>query len=334
MRTTRFRNLAAAAVALVLGGVASASAQSSAQSATIGSAPLARVGVVVRDVKASVQKYVDVFQLPAAPAITTVKVDLPKGSFKVKRAVVQLPNARIEIDQPQGSSGPAADYLKQYGQGIYRLGYSVPDAIAARVAALEQKGGRLVAGKAAGTFAWVDMSASLGTIIDLMQDAAPVPAASPAPSIVGDKAVLANTAMSHVGFGVPNADETAKAFAEAFGIPAPTVRDFKPVDIPPGYNADPAATLRLTSWKQTNTGMELIQSLGQTNWTDFVGKHGKRAAPQHLAFPVGDKLAQTTRLFQSKGAAWTNGKIGGTYMYLDFTETLGIIFELNGAWKE
>jgi catechol 2,3-dioxygenase-like lactoylglutathione lyase family enzyme len=329
MRTIRFRNLAVAA-ALVLGGVPSASAQP----ATIGSAPLARVGVVVRDVKASVQKYVDVFQLPAAPAISTVNVDLPKGSVKVRRAVVQLPNVRIEIDQPQGGSGPAAAYLKQYGQGIYRLGYSVPEAIGARVAALEQKGGRVVAGRAAGTFAWVDMTHSLGTVIDLMQDVTPVAAAAPTPSIMGDKAVLATTAMSHLGFGVPNADETAKAFADVFGIPAPTVRDFKPVDIPPGYDADPAATLRLTSWKQANTGMELIQSIGQTNWTDFVGKHGKQAAPQHLAFPVGDKLAQTTRLFQSKGAAWTNGKIGGTYVYLDFTETLGIIFELNGAWKE
>ena len=43
-------------------------------------------------------------------------------------------------------------------------------------------------------------------------------------------------------------------------------------------------------------------------------------------------LEQTVRLFEKKGAAWTNGKVGGTYMYLDFTETLGIIFELNGTW--
>lgn len=331
MRTTLFRSLAAAATfALAIGHPVSAGAQNAA----IGSAPLTRVGVVVRDVKASVQKYVDVFQLPSAPAITTVKVDLPKGSIKIKRAVVQLPNVRIEVDQPQSSTGPAADYLKKFGQGIYRLGYSVPDAIGPRVTALEQKGGRVVAGKAAGTFAWVDMTASVGTILDIAQDGTPVPAASPAPSIVGDKAVLATTAMSHVGFAVPNADQLAKAFSDALGIAPPTVRDFKPVDIPPGYNADPAATLRLTSWKQANTGMELIQSLGQTNWTDFVSKHGNQAAPQHLAFPVGDKLAQTTKLFQSKGAAWTNGKIGGTYMYLDFTETLGIIFELNGTWKE
>lgn len=331
MHMTRFYAVTLAALALTVSLGTPASAQ---PAATIGSAPLARIGVVVRDVDKAVKTYVDVFQLPSAPAVSTVKIDLAKGSMKVKRATVQLPNVRIEIDQPQGSDGPAAAYLKQFGQGIYRVGYSTPDALATRVAALEQKGGKLVAGKATGTYAWVDMTSSLGTIIDLVQDATPIAAGSPNASITGDKVILATTAMSHLGWAVTNADQVAKAFSDALGIAAPAVHDYKPVEIPPNYTADPAATLRLTSWKQANTGQELIQSIGQTNWTDFVNRHGRNSAPQHLAFPVGDKLAQTVKLFQSKGAAWTNGKVGGTYMYLDFTETLGIIFELNGNWKE
>ena len=47
---------------------------------------------------------------------------------------------------------------------------------------------------------------------------------------------------------------------------------------------------------------------------------------------AGDKLEETVRLFQSNGAAWINGKLGGSYMYLDFTESLGSFFELNGNW--
>ena len=332
MQMTHVRSILGPAFAFLLAVAPAVSAQTPA--AALGAAPMTRIGVVVRDVQKAVKTYVDVFQLPSAPAISTVKVDLVKGSMKVKRATVQLPNVRIEIDQPQGNSGPAAAYLKQFGQGIYRTGFSSPDALAARVAALEQKGGKLVAGKATGTYAWVDMTPSLGTIIDMVQEAAPAAPASTAAVIAGDKVVLGSTAMSHLGWAVSNADQVAKSFADAFGIAAPTVRDYKPVEIPPNYTADPAATLRLTSWKQANTGIELIQSLGQTNWTDFVARHGKNSAPQHLAFPVGDKLAQTVRLFQTKGAAWTNGKLGGTYMYLDFTESLGIIFELNGAWKE
>ena len=173
MQTSLFRPFLGPVVACLLALAPAASAQT--PTATLGSAPLTRVGVVVRDIQKAVKTYVDIFQLASAPAISTVKVDLAKGSMKVKRATVQLPNVRIEIDQPQGSSGPAAAYLKQFGQGIYRVGFSTPDALAARVAALEQKGGTLVAGKATGTFAWVDMTPSLGTILDMVHEAPPPP---------------------------------------------------------------------------------------------------------------------------------------------------------------
>jgi hypothetical protein len=326
-----FRSLVASALVLVLGLVTAASAQSSA--AAIGSAPLTRIGVVVRDVEKAVKTYVDVFQLPAVPTISTVEIKLATGSMKVRRAIVSVPNVKIEVDQPRGDNGPAAAYLKQFGQGIYRVGFSTSDEISARVAGLVAKGGTLVAGSGASAYAWVDMTPSIGTIIEIQREAVTPPSGAAA-TPMGDKVVLATTAMSHLGWAVSNADQVAKDFANALGIAAPTVNTYKPVEIPPNYKADPAATLRLTSWKQANTGIELIQSIGQTNWTDFVTRHGKKSAPQHLAFPVGDKLAQTVRLFQSKGAAWTNGKLGGAYMYLDFTESLGIIFELNGTWKE
>jgi hypothetical protein len=301
-------------------------------SPAIGGAPLTRIGVVVRDVNKAVKVYADIFQLSATPAVASVKIDLPKGSAKVKRAVVTLPNTRIEIDQPEGTSGPAADYLSKYGQGIYRVGFSTPDPIEPKVVTLEQKGGKLTAGSRTGTFAWVDLTPMLGTTIEIQQEAVPALASAVPAAPIGDKVVLGTTPMSHLGWAVTNADQVAKNFSDVFGIGMPTVRDFKQVEFPPNYPADPTATLRLTSFKQANAGIELIQSLGQTNWADFVSRHGTNSAPQHLAFPVGDKLEQTTHLFQSKGAAWTNGKVGGTYEYLDFTETLGIIFELNGTW--
>ena len=35
----------------------------------------------------------------------------------------------------------------------------------------------------------------------------------------------------------------------------------------------------------------------------------------------------------AKGGKWTNGKPGGGYAYLDFMDTLGLVFELNGTSK-
>jgi hypothetical protein len=326
---------AVAALALVIAAPAvPVRTQAPAESpSSFANTPLTRIGVVVRDVQRSAKVYADVFQLEAVPAVTTVKIEMPKGSARVKRALVALPNATIEIDQPDGNS-PAADYLKKYGQGIYRMGFSTSSAIQPKVAALEQHGGKLIAGSPTGTFAWVDMNPVLGTTIELHQETVSTakPPAPPAP--VSGKVILGKTAMSHLGYASTNSDQLAKDYADAFGIKPPVVRDYKPVEIPPNYKADPNATLRLTSFSTGGPGIELIQSLGQTNWADFVSRHGNHSAPQHLAFPVGDLLQQTVRLFESKGGQWTNGKVGGTYMYLDFTETLGIIFELNGAWKE
>ena len=48
-------------------------------------------------------------------------------------------------------------------------------------------------------------------------------------------------------------------------------------------------------------------------------------------FMIGLVEAMATQ-YIPQGAQWTNGKVGGTYEYLDFTESLGIIFELNGMW--
>ena len=132
--------------ALAVAGTAQAPAQAPAVTpASFANSPLTRVGVVVRDVQKSAKVYQDIFQLDAVPTVSNVKVELPKGSAKVKRAIVTLPNVTLEVDQPDGN-GPASDYLKKYGQGIYRMGFSTPDPIDAKIAALEQKGGKVTAG--------------------------------------------------------------------------------------------------------------------------------------------------------------------------------------------
>jgi hypothetical protein len=244
---------------------------------------------------------------------------------------VTLPNTQIEVDQPDGGSGPAAKYLEKFGQGIYRVGFSTSDAIEPAVAALAQKGGTRSAESRTGTYAYLDFTPTLGTTIEVRREQPRLAAAAPAPAASGN-VVLGSTPMSHIGWAVTNVDQFARNLSEILGVKMPTVRPFD-VAIPPGYKGDPAATLRVASVRVANAGIELVQSLGgQTNWTDFIGRHGNNSAPQHLAFPVGDKLEETTKLFQSKGAQWTQGKINGMSEYLDFTETLGIIVELDGSW--
>ncbi len=80
-------------------------------------------------------------------------------------------------------------------------------------------------------------------------------------------------------------------------------------------------------------GLELIESVGgPTPWSEYVARH-KGTAAQHLAINVGDKMDEMIRDLRAKGGKWTNGKTGGAYAYLDFMDTLGLIFELNGTSK-
>jgi hypothetical protein len=80
-------------------------------------------------------------------------------------------------------------------------------------------------------------------------------------------------------------------------------------------------------------GVEVIESVGRpTPWSEYVQRQ-KGTAAQHLAINVGNRMDETIRDLTAKGGAWTNGKPGGNYAYLDFMDTLGIIFELNGTSK-
>ncbi|MGE3578254.1 MAG: hypothetical protein AB7I25_07320 [Vicinamibacterales bacterium] len=50
-----------------------------------------------------------------------------------------------------------------------------------------------------------------------------------------------------------------------------------------------------------------------------------------MAINVGTMMDEQIADLQQKGGKWTNGKAGGGYAYLDFMDTLGLIFELNGS---
>ena len=71
---------------------------------------------------------------------------------------------------------------------------------------------------------------------------------------------------------------------------------------------------------------------GPTPWSDFLQKH-KGNTVQHVSVGVGDQMDEQIADLQKKGGTWTNGKPGGAYAYLDFADTLGLIFELNGSSK-
>jgi hypothetical protein len=188
-----------------------------------------------------------------------------------------------------------------------------------------------VLGTNGGNFAYVDLSPMLGTTLEVIHTAPAAPGPSAA---VGDPApAIATLPVGHVGVAATDATAVVNNYARLLGIPTPRVIEYKDAQYPPDTKWSSSAFLRLASWNQGGIGVEIIESVGEpTPWSEYV-KHHKGTAAQHLAITVGNRMDEMIKALVAKGGTWTNGKPGGNYAYLDFSSTLGLVFELNGTSK-
>ena len=321
-------------LALIVGTTSATRTQSQAQ---VGAAPVTHVGIVVRDIDETIRRYVNVMGFPApVREVTAHPIDLPNGQTTEAKVIkMYMPNFHIELVQPVSEVGPYYEHLQKYGMSIQHMGLSVSGDVGAIRAGLEEKGGRWTLGPKAGFFAYVDFQPTFGTTFEVIGASRAGPAGTETRVSSAGAALppLASLMVTHVGFGVTDAEQVSKGYADAFGFTAPSVGEYKDSQYPPDSNWNEAASLRLATWRQGDIGMELIESVGgPTPWSDYVEKQQGTAA-QHIAINVGDKMDEMIRDLQMKGGKWTNGKLGGNYAYLDFMHTLGIIFEINGTSK-
>lgn len=288
------------------------------------------MGVVVRDADTATKHFADVMGV-AAPKVIAVQLPLPDGSrADIRYATVQLPNLVIEFEQPTNTIGPLHDHLQKFGQSLHHIGIVVADGVDETRAHLEERGGKWVGGTKGGSYAFVDLKDSLGATIEIVRGTYP-PANAPAAVPPTDAAPLGRRAISHIGIAVTDAETAARAWSEALGVPMPVLRDYKDSQYPPGHPWSMDAFIRLAAWKQVNVGVQLVGAVGRPNpWSDYVERF-KGSVLQHIALPVGPRMAETIVELQKKGGKWTNGKTGGQYAYLDFVDSFGIAFELNGS---
>jgi hypothetical protein len=101
---------------------------------------------------------------------------------------------------------------------------------------------------------------------------------------------LAASPVTHVGFAATDAALVARGFANALGIMAPRVIDYKDAQYPPDAKWNRNAYLRIATWNQGGIGLELIESVdGPTPWSEFAHRQMGTAA-QHIAINVGDRV--------------------------------------------
>ena len=300
-------------------------------SAQIGEVPITHVGVVVEDIDAAVRGYAEIFGM-SVPEVSDRSVDLPGGGTEQLRvASISLPNFRVEVNQPMGGSGPVSQFLEQFGPGMHRIGFGVSGDIDEKRRALLGQGGTWTAGEEGGQYAWVDFRDRLGATLELVPREPEGGSATSAAGAGMNDGPLAGHSVTHVGVAVRDTDEAAKAFAEILGVTVPEPFDYKDAQYPPDSEWSMEAYIRLVSWRQDTIGMELLGAVGSPNpWSDYVERYKGNAA-QHIAINIGEGMAEAIGQLQQMGGTWTNGKEGGAYAYLDFSDQLGIVFEVNGA---
>ncbi|MCC9078921.1 VOC family protein [Litorilinea aerophila] len=140
--------------------------------------PVVQVGIVVRDVEATLRAWMERFHLPPARIVdwppegtdlaATATYRGGPGRFRMRLAFVETGPVQLEFIQPLEGENIYSEFLAEHGEGIHHLLFEVddPEAVAAglEVPILQSGGSTLRPGA---LWAYLDTQALLGAMIEL-----------------------------------------------------------------------------------------------------------------------------------------------------------------------
>lgn len=122
------------------------------------------VVVAVPDLQKGIEQYAAIFEKPISRT-----AEPPEAGFKM--AVFEFGQTLVELITPTNDSGPVAKFVQRTGGGMYLMAMRVDD-ISATVAALREKGIRLVGDPGPGNpitgQVFIHPSATGGVLIQLL----------------------------------------------------------------------------------------------------------------------------------------------------------------------
>lgn len=100
----------------------------------LGTNRITQLGIIVRDIQASIGRYVDVLALPQAPIIQTSGYDRSKTTYlgenseaTAKLAFFNLGQVQIELIEPDAHPSVWREYLETQGEGVQHIAFQVAD---------------------------------------------------------------------------------------------------------------------------------------------------------------------------------------------------------------
>ena len=145
---------------------------------TLGTTTVTQIGIIVRDIETKAQAWADVSGLPVPEIEITDTVELTHAEYRggstparAKLAFFHLGQVDLELIEPVDSPSTWKDQLDQHGDSLHHLAFVIKG-MKETVAYLDAKGIPLVqrGEYTGGRYAYVDGTAQLGAILELLEN--------------------------------------------------------------------------------------------------------------------------------------------------------------------
>ncbi len=144
----------------------------------LGTTTVAQVGIIVRDIETRARAWADILGLPMPEIQITGTVDEAQTEYegapttaRAKLAFFHMGQVDIELIEPIGEPSTWKDQLDRHGDSLHHIAFHIKG-MQERLAYLDAKGISLVqrGEYTGGRYAYVDSSAQLGTIVELLEN--------------------------------------------------------------------------------------------------------------------------------------------------------------------
>jgi methylmalonyl-CoA/ethylmalonyl-CoA epimerase len=144
----------------------------------LGTTTITQVAIIVRDIEAKARAWSETLGVPMPQIIITDTVDKAQTEYQGQRstaqaklAFFQLGQVSLELIEPIGEPSTWKDQLDQHGESLHHIAFQIKG-MGEKLAYLDSKGAPLVqrGEYTGGRYAYVDSSAQLGCILELLEN--------------------------------------------------------------------------------------------------------------------------------------------------------------------
>ncbi|HIE26277.1 TPA: VOC family protein [Candidatus Poribacteria bacterium] len=141
---------------------------------------------------------------------------------------------------------------------------------------------------------------------------------------------LGTNVICQIGIVVRDIEQTAKAYADIFGMDMPQIRVTEAAEITHiNFRGAPTqARAKLAFFQMGSMSLELIEPVGEpSTWKEFLDEHGEGV--HHIAFRI-KGMDEVLAYLDGKGisAIQRGDYTGGRYAYVDSAPAIGVMLEL------